>query len=195
MYSNVLIGKHEFAAIMGIGWTSCAVDIRITKKVQAVASLWENGDTHRELRKKYQEESANKMFNIASKLLKADGTRELREASGVLPVRSGKRPRMVETKAKQVEKWKRGHGGNSALPPKQRQGNAEPRGILTTLGATIRKERRVIVPSESEQEGSPSESFNLDTLDANHASSEATGSDWVFAEEDEEDEGDEDNGN
>ena len=196
VYGNVLIGKHEFAAIIGIRWISCAVDIRISKRVQAVASLWGNGDTDGELRKKYREESANKMFALASKLLKADCTRELQEASGVLLPRAGKRLWIVETKAKQVEKRKRAHEGKSGFSASQHRQNSDHWRVMTMSGAMVYKgkEQWMAVPLENHvQEGSALDGFNSDTVDANQPgdTSKATGSDWLVAEEDDEDDEDE----
>ena len=91
MYSNVIIGKEEFAAVLGIGWTSVSVDVRNSKKVQAAIRLWKGGDTQGELKAKYQDESAASMCRLAEKLIKADKKKQLREASGMLPERSTKK--------------------------------------------------------------------------------------------------------
>lgn len=189
LYGNVLIGKHEFAAVIGIGWTSCAVDMKTSKRVQSVASLWENGDTEGELKKKYREESTNKMFALASKLPKVDSKRELWGASGVLPQGVRKKVRVVETKGKQKRKRADDAKGRVTGHRSHRRGENWER--LGKAGALMRKGKQKpnAVPSESSEVGSPAEVFNSDILDNDNAgeTSEGIGSDWAFAEDDEED--------
>ena len=103
------MGKVEFAAVLGIGWTSVAVDVRSCKRVQAVADLWKGGVPGSELKSKYKGESAASMCHLADKLINADKKRLLREASGMLPEKGSKRPKklIVPSKVKQVEGRKR----------------------------------------------------------------------------------------